>query len=96
MHSRSSRFRLSNSVTKKPLLRMLRCDSVAPLGNPVVPEVYWTLTGSVLANAAERAVSSRSGIDFPQSRRVSKSSLSRKTTSLSSAQPGLTSEIMLR
>ena len=27
---------------------MLRCDSVAPLGKPVVPDVYWMLIGSVL------------------------------------------------
>ena len=39
---------LISSVTKKPLLRMLRCDSVAPFGKPVVPEVYWMLIGSVL------------------------------------------------
>ena len=29
-----------------PLLRMLVCDRVAPLGNPVVPDVYWMLIGS--------------------------------------------------
>jgi hypothetical protein len=28
------------------LLTMLRCDSVAPLGAPVVPEVNWMLIGS--------------------------------------------------
>ena len=31
---------------KKPLFRMLWCESVAPLGKPVVPEVYWMLIGS--------------------------------------------------
>ena len=36
----------SSSVTKKPLLRMLWCESVAPLGKPVVPLVYWMLIGS--------------------------------------------------
>ena len=39
---------------KYPLFRMLRCDSVAPLGKPVVPEVYWMLIGSVLASPASR------------------------------------------
>src|SRR4029450_9121757 len=34
------------SPTRYPLLRMLWCDSVAPLGKPVVPEVYWMLIGS--------------------------------------------------
>ena len=32
---------------KKPLLRMLWCVSVAPLGVPVVPEVNWMLIGVV-------------------------------------------------
>ena len=34
------------SPQEKPLLRMLWCDSVAPFGVPVVPEVYWMLIGS--------------------------------------------------
>ena len=38
---------LQPSPTKNPLLRMLRCDRVAPLGKPVVPLVYWMLIGSV-------------------------------------------------
>ena len=46
MHSRSSSVKLISSVVKKPLLRMLRWLSVAPLGKPVVPEVYWMLIGS--------------------------------------------------
>ncbi len=47
MHSRSSGVRRIASPTKKPLLRMLRWVSVAPLGKPVVPEVNWMLIGSV-------------------------------------------------
>ncbi len=35
---------------------MLWWESVAPLGNPVVPEVYWMLMGS----SAERAAAARS------------------------------------
>jgi len=35
----------SVSPMKKPLLRMLWCDSVAPFGKPVVPDVYWMLIG---------------------------------------------------
>ena len=46
MQSRSCSVKLISSVVKKPLLRMLRCDRVAPLGRPVVPEVYWMLIGS--------------------------------------------------
>jgi hypothetical protein len=46
MHTRSPGTRRIASPTKKPLLRMLWCDSVAPLGLPVVPEVNWMLIGS--------------------------------------------------
>ena len=49
MQSRSSWVKPIVSVVKNPLLRMLRCDRVAPLGNPVVPEVYWMLIGSPLS-----------------------------------------------
>ena len=42
---------------KKPLLRMLRCESVAPFGEPVVPHVYWMLIGSSESSAASRAAS---------------------------------------
>ena len=31
---------------------MLWCESVAPLGKPVVPEVYWMLIGSSKARVA--------------------------------------------
>ena len=31
---------------------MLWCDSVAPLGKPVVPDVYWMLIGSSKASVA--------------------------------------------
>ena len=33
---------------------MLWCDSVAPFGKPVVPEVYWMLIGSSHDNEATR------------------------------------------
>ena len=45
-------------MTKNPLLRMLRCDSVAPFGKPVVPEVYWMLIGSVTDRLANRSAKS--------------------------------------
>ena len=38
---------------------MLWCVSVAPLGKPVVPEVYWMLIGSSHDSDASRAASSR-------------------------------------
>ena len=38
---------------------MLWCDSVAPLGCPVVPEVYWMLIGSSGESSACRAASAR-------------------------------------
>ncbi len=37
---------------------MLRWLSVAPLGNPVVPEVYWMLIGSVFVSPACMPLSS--------------------------------------
>ena len=40
------------SPMKKPLFRMLRCVSVAPLGKPVVPLVNWMLMGSVAFSVA--------------------------------------------
>src|SRR3979409_1511905 len=46
---------------KKPLLRRLWCDRVAPLGNPVVPEVYWMLMGSSNCSADSRSASCSSG-----------------------------------
>ena len=48
MQSRSSWVKPMVSVVKNPL-RMLRCDRVAPLGSPVVPEVYWMLIASPLS-----------------------------------------------
>ena len=54
MQSRSSAVKLISSVVKKPLLRMLRWLSVAPLGRPVVPEVYWMLIGSWGSRVAMR------------------------------------------
>ena len=43
---------------KKPLFRMLWCESVAPFGKPVVPDVYWMLIGSSNCSAASRSASS--------------------------------------
>ena len=53
---------------------MLWCDSVAPLGKPVVPEVYWMLIGSSNDSVAAR------------SRRAAGSA--RRPVSTSSSQPG--------
>ncbi len=47
MQSLSAGDSFMHSPMKKPLLRMLRCVSVAPLGKPVVPLVNWMLIGSV-------------------------------------------------
>ena len=46
-----------SSPTKYPLFKMLWCDSVAPFGKPVVPEVYWMLMGSSKESCASRAES---------------------------------------
>ena len=46
MQTRSSSVYAHPSPMKKPLFRMLWWVSVAPLGKPVVPLVYWMLIGS--------------------------------------------------
>ncbi len=46
-----------SSPMKKPLLRMLWWESVAPFGKPVVPLVYWMLIGSSKARLAARSCS---------------------------------------
>jgi len=53
------------SVTKKPLLMMLRWLSVAPLGKPVVPDVYWMLIGSSGWSEASRSATAVCGIGWP-------------------------------
>ena len=59
---------------------MLWCDSVAPLGEPVVPEVYWMLTGSSNWSAASRLASSDGSTYSPLE---SSSSQSSSSTSVS-------------
>ena len=59
MHRRSASVSFIASPMKKPLFRMLRCVSVAPLGKPVVPLVNWMLMASCacssLATCGRRA-----------------------------------------
>ncbi len=55
MHRRSAAVSFMHSPMKKPLFKMLRCVSVAPFGNPVVPLVNWMLIGSVLLSVAATA-----------------------------------------
>ena len=45
---------------KKPLLRMLWCESVAPFGKPVVPHVYWMLIGSSKSSSGHSTSSAAS------------------------------------
>ena len=59
---------------------MLWCDSVAPLGKPVVPEVYWMLIGSSKASVAAR---SRSAAGSPSGRRQRRPSRRRRGRSTS-------------
>ena len=51
------------------LAQMAWCDCMTPLGNPVVPEVYWMLMASSAARLARRAATSSSLTDAPRSRR---------------------------
>ena len=54
MHTRSSAVYWQASPMNSPLFKMLRWLSVAPLGNPVVPLVYWMLMASPAASCAVR------------------------------------------
>jgi hypothetical protein len=74
---------------KKPLLRMLRCESVAPFGKPVVPEVYWMLIGSVLDSVAIRSATASAGRPSPCASRSSQSRVPRKTTRSRARSPEL-------
>ena len=44
-HTESGRVSVRRAK-KRALLVSARCDSTAPLGNPVVPEVYWICAAS--------------------------------------------------
>src|SRR6476620_1091748 len=73
---------------------MLWWDSVAPLGNPVVPEVYWMLIGSsALSSACRRASSTRSPARQAETR-SSHSGRPMSTTCRRSGQSGRTSAII--
>ena len=56
---------------------MLRWLSVAPLGKPVVPEVYWMLIASLVSSVAARAASSSSVTDSPAATSSAQSSVSK-------------------
>src|SRR5437773_77390 len=58
MHTRSCSVYRSVSPMKNPVLRMLWWERVAPLGKPVVPEVYWMLIGSSNCSVASSSCSS--------------------------------------
>ena len=80
------------SPTKNPLLRMLWCESVAPLGKPVVPLVYWMLIGSLgveLGLALGQRVVAEARRRRPAAR--SQPSVSKKTARSSVSTAGATS-----
>ncbi len=68
---------------------MLWCESVAPLGKPVVPLVYWMLIGSSKASVAIRSRSASSSTAVAAS--AAHSSVSRNTTDSSASSPPRTS-----
>ena len=62
-HAHPVVFRVAGTLAVKwPLLRMFRCDSVAPFGNPVVPEVYWML----IASSVDSRALARRGVGRPR------------------------------
>ena len=54
-------------VTYQAFIKMLRCVSIAALGKPVVPEVYWMLMTSVGLSFFSIASNSLSSILRPAS-----------------------------
>ena len=56
MHSLSSGASAIALAQKRALLTMLKCDSVAPFGAPVVPLVNWMLIASSGSSAARQRV----------------------------------------
>ncbi len=70
---------------------MLWWDSVAPLGKPVVPLVYWMLIGSSNCSSADRASSTARSTVAPEATSSSHSDVPRKTTRSSAATVGRTS-----
>ena len=77
-----------SSPTKYPLLRMFEWESVAPLGNPVVPDVYWMLIGSWFVSPAR--ISARTSASVGPETIDSHSSSPKSTTSSRSGQFGCT------
>ncbi len=57
---------------------MLRWVSVAPFGNPVVPDVYWMLIGSSGVSRASRSASATRSTSSAGSHSASHSGLQRK------------------
>ena len=92
MQTRSCSVYEHSSPTKKPLLRMLWCESVAPFGKPVVPDVYWMLIGSSKLSPARISGST----DRSPTESESHSGSARKTTERSCGQRSRTSPTIAR
>jgi hypothetical protein len=73
---------------------MLRCDSVAPLGNPVVPDVYWMLIGSSVVSVSSTWRSASASPDCPAAITSSQEDSPMRTTSTRSGESPRTSSIM--
>jgi hypothetical protein len=63
-------------AVKRALLTMLWWDSVAPFGEPVVPDVNWMLIGSSNWSDASRSASSASPTRAASARNASQSASS--------------------
>ena len=80
MHTRSAAVYPQASAMKNPLFKMLRWLSVAPLGKPVVPLVYWMLMASSGASSDVRWSSCSADTHSPALSRSSQSAVCRYTT----------------
>ena len=70
---------------------MLWCDRVAPLGKPVVPDVYWMLIGSSNDSAADRSDTAAAPTPTPLATIASHDGRPITTTSRSAGQSPWTS-----
>ena len=91
MHKRSAGVSFMASPMKKPLFKMLRCVSVAPLGKPVVPLVNWMLIGS-LGCSSLAVAATRGSAASPLASRVEK----RSRPGSSATWPGSSSHTTVR
>ena len=75
---------------------MLRCDRVAPLGKPVVPDVYWMLMGSSGCRVRIRSFTTSASTFSPAATTSAQSLVPMKTTRSRPGHSGAVSSTIAR